>query len=147
NHLWRDFSGKLEYDEEPIEKPYDAGKIKEQFNVFFICVGLSLITLFFLLRTIRRSLIVDEKSLITADGKNIPYQSMRVLDLRKWATKGIAFIEYETPAGMKRNRIDGLTYGGFSEKNNQPAEQLMSQIRSNFTGEIVDYVVEEKAEN
>jgi hypothetical protein len=146
NHLWRDFSGKLEYDEEPIEKPYDAGKIKEQFNVFFICVGLSLITLFFLLRTIRRSLIVDEKSLITADGKNIPYQSMRVLDLRKWATKGIAFIEYETPAGMKRNRIDGLTYGGFSEKNNQPAEQLMSQIRSNFTGEIVDYG-EEKTED
>jgi hypothetical protein len=146
NHLWRDFSGKHEFDEEPIEKPYDAGKMKEQINVFYICVGLSIITLFFLLRTIRRSIMADEKSLITADGKNIPYQSMRVLDLRKWATKGIAFIEYETPAGMKRTRIDGLTYGGFSEENNQPAEQLMHQIRSNFTGEIVDYG-EEKTED
>lgn len=147
NHLWREYSGKEELDEEPVEKPFDAGKIEEQIHVFYICVGLSVITLFFLIRTVRRSVIADEMTLTTADGKNIPYSDMRVLDLRKWATKGIAFIEHETPAGMKRTRIDGLTYGGFSHEKNQPAEQLISQIRSNFSGEIVDYVVEEKSEN
>lgn len=139
NHLWLAYSEKLELDEKPPEKPFDAAKIQEQIHVFYICVSLAVITLFFLLRTVRRSIIADEMTLTTADGKNIPYTNMRVLDLRKWATKGIAFIEHEAPAGMKRARIDGLTYGGFSEEKNQPAEQLMSQIRSNFTGEIIDY--------
>ncbi len=147
NHLWLEYSGKHQLNEKPEEKPFDAGKIEEQIRVFYICVGLSVITLFFLIRTVRRSVIADEMTLTTADGKNIPYSDMCVLDLRKWATKGIAFIEHETPAGRKRTRIDGLTYGGFSQEKNQPAEQLMRQIRSNFTGEIVDYVVEEKGES
>jgi hypothetical protein len=146
NHLWLEYSKIHKFAQSPEEKPFDAGKIEQQIRVFYICVGLSAITLFFLLRTVSRSVIADEMTLTTADGKNIPYTSMRVLDLRKWATKGIAFIEHETPSGMKRTRIDGLTYGGFSKDKNQPAEQLMRQIRSNFTGEIVDYVVEEKSE-
>lgn len=144
NHLWLDYSEKNQFDEKPVEKPFDAGKIQEQIHVFYICAALSASTLFFLIRTVRRSVIADEMVLTTADGKSIPYDSMRVLDLRKWSTKGIAFIEHETPSGMKRARIDGLTYGGFSQENNQPAEQLMRQIRSNFTGEIIDYAVEEK---
>lgn len=143
NHLWLEFSGQNQLDEKPVEKPFDAAKIQEQIHVFYICVTLSAITLFFLLRTMRRSVIADEMTLTTADGKNIPYSNMRVLDLRKWTTKGIAFIEYEAASGMKRARIDGLTYGGFSQEKNQPAEQLMRQIRSNFTGEIIDYAVVE----
>ncbi len=146
NHLWLDYSEKNQLDEKPVEKPFDAGKIQEQIHVLYICLALSAITLFFLIRTIRRSIIADELVLTTAEGKSIPYDSMRVLDLRKWSTKGIAFIEHETPAGMKRSRIDGLTYGGFSQDKNQPAEQLMRQIRNNFTGEIIDYAVEEKSE-
>ncbi len=146
NHLWLEYSEKNQHAEKPAEKPFDAKKIDEQIHVFYICVSLSVITLFFLIRTIRRSVIADEKSLTTADGKNIPYENMRVLDLRKWEGKGIAFIEYETPSGMKRSKIDGLTYGGFSQEKNQPAEQLMRQIRSNFTGEIIDYGVVEKSE-
>lgn len=139
NHLWRAYSGKHKYNEEPAEKPYDSEKIQQQIYVCYICVGLSAIALFFLLRTIRRSIIVDDLSLTTADGKNIPFESMRVLDLRKWASKGLAFIEYEAPSGKNRARIDGLTYGGFNHEKNQPAEQLLRRIRSHFTGEIVDY--------
>ncbi|MES2982838.1 MAG: hypothetical protein V4727_11040 [Verrucomicrobiota bacterium] len=146
NHLWLEYSGKNQLNEKPAEKAFDAEKIEQQILVFYICVSLSVITLFFLIRTVRRSIIADEKSLTTADGKNIPYENMRVLDLRKWDGKGIAFIEHETPSGMKRSRIDGLTYGGFSQEKNQPAEQLMRQIRSNFTGEIIDYCVVEKSE-
>lgn len=147
NHLWLDYSEKHELDEKPAEKPFDAGKIEEQIHVFYICLSLSVITLYFLIRTSRRSIIAEAESLKTADGKNIPYQTMRVLDLRKWDSKGIAFIEHETPAGMKRARIDGLTYGGFSQEKNQPAEQLMRHIRKNFTGEIIDYGVVEKSES
>jgi len=146
NHLWLEYSEKNKHAEKPAEKPFDVGKIDEQIRVLYICVTLSVITLFFLIRTSRRSVIADEKFLTTADGKTIPYDNMRVLDLRKWDGKGIAFIEHETPSGMKRARVDGLTYGGFSQEKNQPAEQLMRQIRSNFTGEIIDYGVVEKSE-
>ena len=146
NHLWTEYSEKHEFAEKPAEEPFSAEKIAEQIHVFYICIGLSVVSLFFLIRTVRRSIIADEMTLTTADGKNIPYTSMRVLDLRKWATKGIAFIEYEAPSGMKRTRIDGLTYGGFKEEINQPAEHLMRQIRSNFSGEIIDYAVEETEE-
>jgi hypothetical protein len=146
NQLWREYSAKEHLSEKPVEEPFTAGKIKEQIHVFYICASLSVVTLFFLIRTSRRRLIADTEALTSAEGKSISYQSMRVLDLRKWAGKGIAFIEYESASGTKRIRIDGLTYGGFSQDKNQPAEALMRQIRSNFTGEIIDYGVEEKAE-
>jgi hypothetical protein len=146
NHLWREYSEKEELNEKPVEKPFDAAKIDEQIHVFYICLSLSLITLFFLIRTSRRSMSVDAGQLKTADGKTIPYSKMRVLDLRKWDGKGIAFIEYESDSGMKRARIDGLTYGGFSQENDQPAEQLMRHIRSHFSGEMIEYG-EEKADD
>jgi hypothetical protein len=139
NHLWQEYSGKNELDEKPIEKPFDAGKIAEQIYVFYICLTLSILSLFFLIRTKFRSISADARAIKTADGKTIAYADMRVIDLRKWDGKGIAFIEYETGSGMKRARIDGLTYGGFSHEKNEPAEQLMRQIRKHFSGEIVEY--------
>jgi hypothetical protein len=61
--------------------------------------------------------------------------------LRKWASKGLAFIDYEDESGQGRIRIDGLTYGGFNLAQDEPAERLMKLIRSKFSGEIVDYAV------
>jgi len=146
NALWRDYSEKNQLNEKPAEEPFKAAKIKEQIHVFYICVSLSAVTLFLLIRTSRRCMIADAEALTTAEGKTIPYSSMRVLDLRKWEGKGIAFIEYESASGTKRARIDGLTYGGFSQDKNQPAEALMRRIRSHFNGEIIDYG-EEKTED
>lgn len=144
NKLWREYSTVLQLDEKPVEKPFDQAKIDEQIRVFYICMGLSLITLFFLIRTSLRSMAADKEALKTPDGKQIPYSSMRVLDLRKWDTKGIAFIEYESSSGKKRARIDGLTYGGFKQEHGEPAEALMSQIRRNFSGDIVEYVLDDQ---
>ena len=69
---------------------------------------------------------------------------MKVLDLRKWDTKGLALIEHEGASGKGKIRIDGLTYGGFKKENDEPAERLMQRIRANFSGEVIEYTVAEE---
>lgn len=137
--LWQEYSGEQGMNEDPPEQPYDAGKIREQIIVFYICLGLTLATLFFLIRTSRRSIVADDETLLTATGKRISYGDMKTLDLRKWDTKGIAFIDYDGASGSGRARIDGLTYGGFKKENDEPAEKLMVKIRENFSGELIEY--------
>jgi len=137
--LWQDYSGENKMSDKVKEKPFDAGKIREQIIVFYICLSLALISLFFLIRTMRRTIVADATSLTTANGKTIPYADMKTLDLRKWDTKGIAIIDHEGASGGGRARIDGLTYGGFKQENGEPAEKLMARIRENFSGEIIEY--------
>jgi hypothetical protein len=97
------------------------------------------IAAFFLLRTIRRSISVDHQAVTDQQGKRVPFTDLKVLDLRKWQSKGLAFIDYDGPAGKGKIRIDGLTYGGFKKENGEPAEKLMQKIRENFSGEVIDY--------
>jgi hypothetical protein len=137
--LWQDYSGEMEMNKTPPEDSFDAGKIREQIIVFYVCLSLALITMFFLVRTMRRSIRADEAALTTATGKCIPYEAMKTLDLRKWDTKGIALIDFESPSGTARARIDGLTYGGFKKEMDEPAERLMRKIRENFSGELIEY--------
>ena len=155
NKLWLEYSGKEGLSSNPSEQPYDAGKIHEQWVVFWICVGLTLVSVFIFLRTMSRRIEGDEEGVRSQQGKKISYGSMKRLDLRKWASKGLAFIDYEDGSGQGKIRIDGLTYGGFNLAQDEPAERLMKLIRSKFSGEIVDYAVaseqadlpEEKPEN
>ena len=145
--LWQEYSAEEELSNEPPEQPYDAGKIGEQIIVLYICLGLTAITLFFLIRTLTRSIRADDEALTTVKKQRIPYADMRTLDLRKWDTKGLALIEFESASGRSTARIDGLTYGGFKKENDEPAERLMQKIRANFSGEIIEYTtVEETAE-
>ncbi len=145
--LWQEYSAEKELSNDPPEHPFDAGKIREQIIVFYICIGLTLITLFFLIRTMLRSIRADDEALTTVRKQRIPYSDMKTLDLRKWDTKGLALIEYEGTSGSGKARIDGLTYGGFKKENDEPAEQLMRKIRANFSGEIIEYTtVEETSE-
>jgi len=139
NILWREFTRERGLNAEPPEHPYDAGKIREQKIVCVICAILSATAGFFLVRTIRRSISVDEHAITSQDGRRVPFEDLKTLDLRKWDTKGIAFLSYEGASGTGRIRIDGLTYGGFAKKDGEPAERLMRQIRSNFSGEIIEY--------
>jgi hypothetical protein len=141
NILWREFTKERGMDASPPEEPYDARKIQEQWVVFAICLALSLAAAFFLLRTLRRSISVDAEAITTQQGKRIPFSELKTLDLRKWETKGLAFIDHEGPSGKGRIRIDGLTYGGFKKEQDEPAERLMRQIRSHFSGEIIEYTV------
>jgi len=141
--LWQEYSAEKQLDNSPPESPFDAGKIREQINVFYICLALTLGTLFILIRTMSRSIRADGEALTTVKGLRIPYTELKTLDLRKWDTKGLALVQYDGPSGSGSSRIDGLTYGGFKKENDEPAERLMQKIRANFSGEIIEYTVVE----
>jgi hypothetical protein len=127
NKLWLDYAETRGFPASPGEQAYDAQKISHQWIVLYICLALSLVTLFFLIRTLRRSISADAQTLTTATGKRIPYSDIQRIDLRKWDTKGLAFIDYHGPSGSGRVKIDGLTYGGFKKDDHQPAEQLIQK--------------------
>ena len=146
NLLWREYTKERGIDATVPEHPYDAGKIHEQWIVLCFCAALALLALFFLLRTLGRSIVADETGVTSQQGKRVPYTDLKRLDLRKWDTKGLAFIDYDGPSGKGRIRIDGLTYGGFKKEKGEPAEALMRFIRSRFSGEIVEYTALTTAE-
>jgi hypothetical protein len=139
NLLWREYSKERGLDAKPKEAPYDARKIKDQWKVCWVCLALAAAAAFVLLRTLRRSIAVDDEAITTQQGRRIPFTDLKLLDLRKWETKGLAFLDYDGTAGKGRIRIDGLTYGGFKQDNDEPAERLMRHIRARFTGEIIEY--------
>jgi len=139
--LWQDYSKEAGLTANPPEEPYDARKIQEQWVVFWFCLALSLGALFMLVRTLRRRIAANHDGITSPEGRFIPYSELKMLDLRKWDTKGLAFIHYEGSSGKGRVRVDGLTYGGFKKEDGEPAEKLMQLIRSHFSGEILEYAV------
>ena len=142
NILWREYTKERGLNAEPPEEPYDAQKIHEQWVVFGVCLTLSLIAAFYLARTLGRTISADGESVTTQLGRRIPLADLKTLDLRKWDTKGLAFIDFDGTSGKGRIRIDGLTYGGFKKENDEPAERLMRHIRSRFSGEIIEYTTD-----
>lgn len=137
--LWLEYSKSRAFNADPPEQPYDASKIFEQWVVFWFCLALSIGALFILLRTLRRSISVDGEAITTQQGRRVPFADLKTLDLRKWETKGLAFIDYNGPSGKGRIRIDGLTYGGFKKEQGEPAERLMRHLRARFSGEVLEY--------
>ncbi|KAB2640212.1 MAG: hypothetical protein DVB25_04285 [Verrucomicrobia bacterium] len=141
NLLWREYTKTRGINEAVPEEAYDARKIKEQWVVFSICATLTLSIGYILLRTMRRCIVADAEAITDQRGRRIPYADMKFLDLRKWDTKGLAFVAYAGSSGNGRIRLDGLTYGGFSKEEGEPAEKLMERLCSNFTGEVMEYAV------
>lgn len=137
--LWREYTASRGWEISLPEDYYSSRKIRDQWVVFWICLGLSLAALFILIRTLGRSISADGEAITDVTGRRIPYTDLTRLDLRKWDTKGIAFADYNSAGGSGRIRIDGLTYGGFRHEENQPAERLMEMLRANFSGELLEY--------
>ncbi len=139
NRMWLDYSGREGLDATKPEKPYDSRQIREQWVFFWICLVLTLGALSILLRTLGRSIRVDTDSVTGPGGLRVPFADLTRLDLRKWDSKGLAYLDYEGGGGKGRIRIDGLTYGGFKAEQGEPASRLMERIRAGFSGEIVEY--------
>ncbi len=125
----------------------NAGKIREQFYAAAVAGILIAITLFFLIRTMCRSIHADEEALFTQDGRRILYTDMVRIDKRKWDTKGLAIIDYKDGGETKKARIDGMVYGQFKEEDGAPAEKLLAYVMERFKGEVVEYVVDDEDES
>jgi hypothetical protein len=144
NKLWETYTAAWPHwnmDATPPEHPYDAGKIREQWIVGALCAAFALGSAFVLARTLRRRMAVDGDTLLAPDGRRIPFARLIRLDLRKWPTKGLAFVDFKNEDGTGgRIRLDGMTYGGFNKQDGEPAERLMRRLRERFSGELIEYV-------
>lgn len=139
NKLWTEYSGLKQLPVTPPEQEYSAWKIREQWIAFGVCAGITVLATFFLVRTLGRKIVADEDGITSQTGKKVAYGDLRTLDLRKWETKGLAYLDYSGPSGSGRIRLDGLTYGGFKKDEGEPAERLMQAIRARFSGELIEY--------
>lgn len=135
----KDVEGKA-WDIDPGEKPLKVGKIREQFIAMTVTLVLITLTLFFLIRTMRRKITIDNEALYTQDGRTIPYKDMVRVDKRKWDTKGMALVYYKDGEEEKKAKVDGMVYGQFKEEDGAPAEKLFSKLMANFKGEVMEYV-------
>jgi hypothetical protein len=141
---WIAYSGREKLAANQLE-PLDEGKIQGQFVAFSVCLMLGVVALFFLLRTLRRSMAVDAEALHTPAGRRVAFSQITRIDLRQWKRKGLAFVFHGPDSPPRRARIDGMTYGGFKHEEGAPAEALMQRLLARFSGEIVDYVEEDPA--
>jgi len=139
-NLWLEYSKDRGLDAQAPEEPCDASKISQQWAYFGVCAFLAVLVAFILFRILGRTLAADSEGIKTPQGRRIPYSDIKSLDLRKWETKGLAFLDYGGASGKGRVRIDGLTYGGFKLENGEPAEHFMRLVRANFSGELLEYI-------
>ncbi|TAE73499.1 MAG: hypothetical protein EAZ65_02095 [Verrucomicrobia bacterium] len=144
NPLFDDYRLLAGIKKEAPAKDYSGRKIFEQWVVFWVCLVLTIGALMVLLRTMGRSVAIDGEAIYPAGGGRVPFGDLVRLDLRKWSTKGLAFVWARTAGGAERKfRIDGLTYGGFKLEQGEPAERLMRVLRENFSGEVIDYAIDD----
>ena len=141
NELWEDYTSEKGWPSETAEHPYDAGDIKGQFIAAGVALSLIAVTLFILIRTLRRTIEADDEALYSQDGRKVLYADMTRVDKRKWDTKGIALVYYNDGGEEeKKVKVDGMVYGQFKEEDGAPAERLFSRVMENFKGEVLEYV-------
>mgnify|MGYP005842752365 CR=1 FL=1 len=146
--LWKEYSKEKGWPQQvdPQEDIKPMRKINEQLWAALVCFILTALTLFFLIRTRRRSMKVDDKGYYAPGGKFIAYDDMVTIDKRRWETKGLATVTYREGEEEKKAKIDGMVYGQFKEEDGAPAEALFQRILANFEGELIELVDEEEEE-
>lgn len=148
--LWKDHSEERGWPQkvDTLEDAKPADKIFEQLVSAGICALLAGTAAFFLLRTRKRSMRVDGEAFYSVEGARIPFSAIRVIDKRKWDTKGLATLTYENDNGQrKKTKVDGMVYGQFKEEDGAPAEKLFQRILQNFNGELIELAEEDLEES
>ncbi|MDP0490915.1 MAG: hypothetical protein Q7Q71_07700 [Verrucomicrobiota bacterium JB023] len=142
---WTDYSnsGGRKWSEDPGHEVYQKGTIDQQLWIAILATLLFIGTLFFALRTMKRSMKADNEGYTPPGGSKIPYSSMKRLDARKWDTKGLAYITYDDKGKSGKARIDGMVYGQFKKEEGEPAQKLYDKILANFKGEFIELARED----
>ena len=140
---WTAYTARMKYPVKPAEHAYDTAAIREQWIAGGVCMVISAIILFFILRTSRRVMSIEGDT-ITAAGQKFNVKDITRLDLRQWG-KGFKGVAYATTGG-RRIRLDGMTYGGFAPEDGQPAEAFMQSLLARYQGEILEYEQEESTQ-
>ena len=145
---WREFSnsGGRKWSDKSDGEVKTEGKIKEQLYISILCIVLFVGALFLFLRTMSRSMRVDDKGVTPAGGKLIPFGDIKRIDIRKWDTKGLAYLFYEKDGSEKKAKIDGMVYGQFKKEEGEPAQKLYERIMANFQGELIELAPEDEEE-
>ncbi len=139
--LWLDYSKKAKLKSEPGPKPKSVAAIKEQLYWAIGVAVLALGALLLLFRNLSRRMKADLEAYYAPGGQKILFTQIKRIDARKWKSKGLATIFYQTEGGKdKKARIDGMIYGQFDAEKGQPAEQLYQRVVENFKGELIELV-------
>ncbi len=136
NDCWLAYSTRMHYPIKPGDHPHDEGAVREQWYGGCVCMLISAILLYLVIRTSRRELSL-RGSTITAAGQQFDIADIETLDLRQWGT-GFKGAAYFTVKG-RRIKADGMTYGGFNKEQGEPAEQFMKAVLARYQGDIIDY--------
>ncbi len=142
-NCWTAYTARMKFPVTPAEHAFDTAAIREQWIAGGVCMVISGIILFFILRTSRRTMSIDGDT-ITAAGQQFTVSDISRLDLRQWG-KGYKGVAYATVNGRKI-RLDGMTYGGFAPAAGQPAEAFMQALLARYQGEILEYEQRESTE-
>ena len=143
-NCWTAYTARMKFPVTPAEHAFDTGAIREQWIAGAVCMAISAIILFFILRTSRRTMSIAGNT-ITAAGQQFTVGDITRLDLRQWG-KGYKGVAYATVKGRKI-RLDGMTYGGFDPAAGQPAETFMQALLARYQGEILEYEQRESTES
>ena len=133
---WTAYTARMHYPVKPAEHAFDTAAIREQWLAGGVCMCISAVIVYFILRT-RRRVMALEGELVTAAGRQFRVAEITRLDLRQWG-KGFKGVAYATVNGRKV-RLDGMTYGGFDPAAGQPAEAFMQALLARYQGEILEY--------
>lgn len=135
-NCWTAYTARMRYPVKPAEHAFDTAAIREQWIAGGVCMLISAVIIFFILRTRSRCMSI-EGDVITAAGQQFSIADITRLDIRQWG-KGFKGVAYATVNGRKI-RLDGMTYGGFNPAAGQPAEQFMQALLARYQGEILEY--------
>jgi len=147
--IWKKHAADSNISESSGEYFKSKSEIESQFNWAIGSAVLGCIALFFLFRTLTRSMKVDENGYTAPGGKFVDFDSIFKIDKRKWSRKGISYLYYKESEASdeKKARIDGMVYGQFDMENPNNAEALYQRIEANVKNvEIIDYEADEDDE-